>query len=614
MNCIAVLIAGVLALVTSEVQTGMAAAPEEASPEGKETVISWPMGPDKRGKPQPPAKIACWLPARCEYVRGVVVAHPMIADLATGPRFRRAAADESLGMVVFAPMATSGKETIQRLDKLFDEWGQASNHPEIRGAAVFTGGLSASVLWSRNVAYGAPDRVFGTLHVAGGNLHQQMNDERKTLAGVPFIAMNGQFETCGPEGGIRPHLELETQWYLMGEQLLERRGADANNLMSLVVVPVKGHTAWNQALAALFLRKAAQYRLPKEKRDGSTPARCVAIRPEDGWLTDRDVKHPKLDPAPYAKYKGDKSEAFWHFDKEMALAVTQYHKDGIRPGQERTLFRPAGLLEVLWPLGTRMDIPFKGDTPAEHAATIREWIGKKTGADLNAVAVRCLAEGMAAGLKKDEKTATVDEAACRAICRSVCHAYDDAYRPIDEAIQQAKLAPETKDILRAHYAERMLVLAASRRLKPRLPIRAIQARIAALPASSQPAAVRAWLADNGAADRAALEKTYGVAPSPNSTEVEKFIADLQSKDAKAGWGAVEGAARLGAPVIPELVGMMEHGTPPGDFRAAAALGRLGKSAEAALPDLRRATWRGDMAAVQALQSIELIEKAGKQAP
>jgi hypothetical protein len=118
-------------------------------------------------------------------------------------------------MVGAGVFAQSGKETIERLDKVFDHWAEASKHPEIRGAAVLTGGLSVSVLWVRNVGYGAPDRCFGIVYVAGGNIHQQMNDERKTLAGVPFMAVNGEFESCGPEGGIRPHPGFDTQWHRM---------------------------------------------------------------------------------------------------------------------------------------------------------------------------------------------------------------------------------------------------------------------------------------------------------------------------------------------------------------------------------------------------------------
>lgn len=48
---------------------------------------------------------------------------------------------------------------------------------------------------------------------------------------------------------------------------------------------------------------------------------------ENDWLTDADPDHPTHQPAPYNRFKGDKSNVFWHFDEEMARAVFEYHED-----------------------------------------------------------------------------------------------------------------------------------------------------------------------------------------------------------------------------------------------------------------------------------------------
>ena len=99
----------VVALVLAQTALGAAVLAQESSPEGAETVILIPR-PNKGGKPRPPDKIVYWLPAKCAYVRGVVVAHPMIAELAIGARFRRVAADEGLGMLLSGEVfASSGK-------------------------------------------------------------------------------------------------------------------------------------------------------------------------------------------------------------------------------------------------------------------------------------------------------------------------------------------------------------------------------------------------------------------------------------------------------------------------------------------------------------------------
>ena len=509
--------------------------------QGTETVIEFAFLTPAKGKPRPPEQIVCWLPDGVKHVRGVVVAHPMIKELALGERFRKVAAEESLGMVVSAAVyAQSGKETIERMDKLFAEWAQKSGQPQIKGASVFTGGLSASVLWARNVIYGAPERCFGTLHVAGGNLHHAMNDQRKSLAGVPFMAVNGEYESCGPDGGIRPHLGFDTQWYLMGDTMLERRKAEADNLMCLVVIPGKGHTAWNHQLAALFLKKAAQYRLDKA-------GKCVPLKLEDGWLTDRNVKYPRHEPAPYNDYRGDKLDAFWHLDKEMALAVTQYHKDGRREGQERSLFRPAGTFEALWPLGEPMNPALAGS--ADEA---RQYVLKRTGKP-------ALADAIAAAQR-------TDEAAIRKACLLICYAYDDWFVPLGEAKEYADLS--------------LVQWPAGRRL-PDVPLRQVGKK----------------------------EPVFGRLARPAT--LDKLLQDLHSKDAKVGWGAAEEVAKLGPAAIPDLVRLMDFGPTPTNARAAAALGHMGRSAQAALPDLRRTMLRGGSTEDEGLLSRKAIEAVEK---
>jgi hypothetical protein len=177
-----------------------------------------------------------------------------------------------------------------------------------------------------------PERVFGVVHVAGGNM-QEMPDGGRGMVQVPFFAHNGEFEWCGPVGGghasgkfgIRPEYGNQTQWVMLREQMLRLWRGRREHRMSFVVVPNADHGAWDVGLTAMFVRKAAQCRLPKEKRDGSTPAVCQSLPVEKGWLSDADLDHPTHEPAAFAAYKGDKDNTFWHFDEEMARAVVQYH-------------------------------------------------------------------------------------------------------------------------------------------------------------------------------------------------------------------------------------------------------------------------------------------------
>lgn len=287
---------------------------------------------DKKAKAEVDKKLSLWLPAT-DYIRGVILAHPMISGLASATPIRIAAAREGLGMMVYDNYSGDPKESLQRIDAMLERFAAESKHPELNGAPLILGGLSASVLATRNVACVAPERVLGVVHAAGGNL-QEMPDDGRGMVQVPFLAMNGEFEWCGPAGGghasgkagIRAEYGNQTQWVMIREQMLRLWRNKQEHRMMLVVVPNADHGAWNHELTALFVRKAAQYRLPKEKRDGTKPAVCAQLPVNKGWLTDADLDHPKHEPAPYDKFDGDKNNAFWHFDEEMARTVYEFHK------------------------------------------------------------------------------------------------------------------------------------------------------------------------------------------------------------------------------------------------------------------------------------------------
>lgn len=292
--------------------------------------------PDKRGKPRPPAIAHLWIPPDCIYVRGTVIGQMTRLEerLTVDPVIRATAAAESLAIIFVNPSFDSlfnyvDRHADDRLMKILGDLADKSGHPELEHAPMLTMGHSTGGIFCRNVAYWKPDRVIGIIHIKSGNLHQHIYGENKSLAGVPFVAINGQFEEYDPEGGIRLEYGLETQWIMLRDQLLERREKDRNNLMSMVVHPGGDHTSWDDELSrycALFIRKAVTYRVPKAGAADEKPIKCLPVRAEDGWLSDSDIKNPKHKPAPYAEYAGDKRKALWHFDSEMAEATFKYHQ------------------------------------------------------------------------------------------------------------------------------------------------------------------------------------------------------------------------------------------------------------------------------------------------
>jgi hypothetical protein len=206
---------------------------------------------------------------------------------------------------------------------------------------MLTVGHSTGGIFARNVAFWKPHRVIGIIHIKSGNFQDGLWDTSRSIAGVPFLAINGEFEEYGPKGGdlgrgLRSEYSLnaedkkkqnQTQWVMIRMQILGRRRKNPDNLMSLVVHRGEGHVSWDGAMSALcaqFVRSTADARLPENPPSGRV-VKCVPLAAEDGWLSDADVKNPKSKTAPYADYQGDKQLALWHLDQAMAKAVDDYH-------------------------------------------------------------------------------------------------------------------------------------------------------------------------------------------------------------------------------------------------------------------------------------------------
>lgn len=294
--------------------------------------------PPRKGKPQVPAVGNLWIPPKVKQLRGLIVAEKTLLEkrLVTSSIVRKMAADESLGILYFEPGPNpffpygEHGDCDRRLLKGLDDLAQIARRPEIRRVPWLTIGHSTGGIFCRNLAYWQPNRVLGVIHIKSGNMHHGIHyPKRDSLRGVPFLAVNGEFEEHGPEGGIRSEYGRQTQWVMIRKQMLARRRQSPEYLMSLIVHAGGNHTDWSDnltRLCATFIRKACEYRLPEAPGGGSKPVACRKIDVASGWLTDGDLKKPKHQPAAYDQYTGDRGLAFWHFDEEMARAVRKYHQ------------------------------------------------------------------------------------------------------------------------------------------------------------------------------------------------------------------------------------------------------------------------------------------------
>ncbi len=289
---------------------------------------------------QAPGSVFLWLPPELKTVRGLLVGGRLGIELeiALDPEVRTACAESGLGIVYFSPHISGvfhyweeGNTDAARWLKAFDDLATHSGHPELRRVPWITMGHSTAGIFCRNVAYWKPERVAGVVHIKSGNFHQKGQlPPTGSLAGVPLVAINGQFETFGPDGGIRAEFGRETQWVFVRKDVEKFKEKDAGHLMSLWLDLGGDHFHGAPELSkyvALFLRKTAKHRLPARLPAGDDPVRCLPLKPEDGWLTDRDLYESKHKPAPYRDYTGDRRAALWHYDEEIAQATAEHHRN-----------------------------------------------------------------------------------------------------------------------------------------------------------------------------------------------------------------------------------------------------------------------------------------------
>jgi len=295
-----------------------------------------------------------WVPDGCKRVRGVFVTQQTMfeAGITRNAEVRAACADKGIA-VVYAPCGIGltflTGDGAANLEAILAGLAKATGHPELEFAPLITAGHSTGGIYCRNVAYWKPDRVAGVVHIMSGNLQAHIEDYGRSLAGVPVLFINGEWEQYGPDGGdlkgnLRSNMGLrtrktdrgeqqqsQTQWLCMRQQILARRARNPENLMGLVVSRDKSHTQWEEAMngmVAQFIRSVADLRIPKDAPHGKTPVRCMPVKAAQGWLLDADIKSPKSSPVPRSQFKGENRYALWFPDEAMAVRVWQYNQKG----------------------------------------------------------------------------------------------------------------------------------------------------------------------------------------------------------------------------------------------------------------------------------------------
>ncbi len=270
-----------------------------------------------------------WIPSDCKRIHGVVVGQNNMLEegILQHPDFRKTLAQLGFAEILIAPTfdtwqnATNSDATNTKFDALLKSLGDECGYAELQFAPIVPIGHSAMASYPWNFAAWNPARTLAILSVHGdapqtdlvGNGRPNVDWGGRNIDGIPGLMVMGEYEWW--ENRIAPGFAFEAKYPATPVAFL----CDAGN----------GHFNSSEQLVnflAMFIRKAAEWRLPAHA-PLDQPVKLKLVDPRKGWLVDRwrHDQPPNASAAPYAKYTGNRSEAFWCFDKGMALATERYY-------------------------------------------------------------------------------------------------------------------------------------------------------------------------------------------------------------------------------------------------------------------------------------------------
>jgi hypothetical protein len=281
-----------------------------------------------------------WIPSTCEKVRAVILSQNNMEEesILEDTSFRRTLSDLGFAEIWVTPTLGSIHFRFdQGEDQVLKDLADESGYPEIATAPLVPIGHSATASFGWDVAAWNPARTLAVLSISGqwpyykdatmGN-NSSPDWGSRTIDGVPGLTTKGEYEISGNTDG----------WYfhLKGDSLKKH----PQTVFTQVVEPGGGHfnaSAKKIALIGLFLRKAAQYRLPADTAPDGTATLTPIDPTKTGWLFDQWHLHtgPASSAAPVADYQGNRDQAFWAFDEEMARAIENFQ--AAPPGKDNVL-------------------------------------------------------------------------------------------------------------------------------------------------------------------------------------------------------------------------------------------------------------------------------------
>ena len=287
-----------------------------------------------------------WIPTDCRQVRAVVVGqHNMCEEtLFENSLFRKKMQEAGIALVWITPILdfpwNVANGCNDALLTTLDDLADVSGYTELKFAPIVPLGHSAMATFPWNFAAWNPERTLAVVSYHGDAPRTNLTGygganlewgRTRNIDGIPGLMIEGEYEWW--EARVNPALAFRMMY--------------PESCISFLCDAGRGHFDVADRTAeyiGLFLKKAVEWRIP-ESTDGSKPVALKKVNPRDGWLAERwrtgtdepqgEVRTARLTkqprracPAPYHRYKGDRHDAFWYFDREMAeLTETIYRQD-----------------------------------------------------------------------------------------------------------------------------------------------------------------------------------------------------------------------------------------------------------------------------------------------
>ena len=277
-----------------------------------------------------------WIPAGCKRVKAVAVGqHNMCEEtLFENPVFRRRMQEAGIALVWITPILdfpwNVNTECNDALLTALDSLAETSGYDELKVVPIVPVGHSAMATFPWNFAAWNPERALAVISYHGDAPRTNLTGygganlewgRTRNIDGIPGLMVEGEYEWW--EARVNPALAFRMMY--------------PESCISFLCDTGRGHFDVADRTAdyiGLFLKKAVEYRIPADT-DWNKPVALKKLNPRDGWLAERwrtGTKEPqgevrtarlakqprRAKPAPYLQYKGDRHDAFWYFDREMA--------------------------------------------------------------------------------------------------------------------------------------------------------------------------------------------------------------------------------------------------------------------------------------------------------